>query len=236
MEIEVGDIKADIVFKDIKNVHLSVHPPDGRVTISAPERMELEAVRLFSVSKLAWIKKQQRALRAQDRETPREYIAGESHYLWGQRYLLDVRETTGRVGVEVSASKMRLLVRPGASTGRREAVMARWYRDEIRRVLPALLSIWHKRLDVRGPETFVQHMKTRWGSCNPVTRNIRLNTELAKKPRECLEYILVHELIHLKERKHTERFVKLMDDAMPNWRSLRNRLNNLPVRHEDWKY
>jgi predicted metal-dependent hydrolase len=236
MQVQVGTILADVIFKDIKHVHLSVHPPSGRVTVSAPKRMELETIRLFSLSKLAWIKQQQRELREQGREGPREYVSGESHYLWGKRYLLQVKESPMPASMDLSVSRLKLNV-PGAwGRGRREAYVAAWYRNEIRRELPKRLHHWHEVLGVQPNKVFVQHMKTKWGSCNPKTGNIRLNTELARKPKECLEYILVHELVHLIEPKHGELFVKLMDASLPEWRRLRDRLNELPVRHEDWHY
>jgi predicted metal-dependent hydrolase len=236
MQVQVGNILADVVFKDIKHVHLSVHPPSGRVTVAAPRRMELETIRLFSLSKLAWIKQQQRELREQEREGARDYVSGESHYLWGRRYLLQVKESMTPANIELAASRIKLNIPQTWHKNRREAFVEAWLRNEIRRELLRLLDHWQGVLGVQANRAFVQHMKTKWGSCNPKTGNIRINTELARKPKECLEYIVVHELIHLIESKHGERFVKLMDASLPDWRRLRGRLNQLPVRHEEWVY
>lgn len=235
-QLHLGGIAVDIVFKDIKNVHLSVYPPTGQVRISAPSRMSLDTVRVFAISKLAWIKQQQEKILDQERETPREYLDRESHFVWGTRYLLKVVEQDAAPQVELKPGKMFLRVRRGADEATREAIVAKWYRDQIRTVMPEVLAKWGAILGLQPKRVFVQRMKTRWGSCNPVARTIRINTELAKKPKECLEYIVVHELVHLLEPTHDARFVDLMDQFMPNWRLHRDRLNRLPVRHEDWDY
>jgi len=234
--INLGDITADVVFKDIKNVHLSVYPPDGKVRISAPCRMSLDTIRVFAISKLAWIKQQQKKLREQERETPREYLERESHYVWGKRYLLTISESDEAPGIELRHSRMVLRVRPGTDEEKRQLIVEAWYREQIRKAVPPLIALWEPFLDVRVGRFFVQRMKTRWGSCNPGNGSIRLNTELAKKPRECLEYIVVHEMAHLLEPIHSARFVALMDRFMPDWRLRRNQLNQLPVRHEEWEY
>jgi predicted metal-dependent hydrolase len=235
-QLDLGGIAVDIVFKDIKNVHLSVHPPAGRVRISAPSRMSLDTVRVFAISKLAWIKQQQAKIQDQERETPREYLDRESHFVWGARYLLKVVEEERPARVELRPGKMILSVRPRANDATKEAIVAQWYRDQIRSAVPGLLAKWGGLLGLQPKQIFVQRMKTKWGSCNPVAGTIRLNTELAKKPKECLEYIVVHELVHLLEPTHNARFVELMDAFMPSWRLQRDRLNRLPVRHEDWAY
>ena len=234
--IRLGDIEVDVSFKDIKNVHLSVHPPGGRVSVSAPCRMSLDTVRAFTVSRLGWIKRQQKKLREQERETPREYLDRESHYVWGKRYLLTVREGDRAPSVDLQHSRMVLRVRPGTDGSRRQAVVEGWYRDLIRKAVPPLLSRWQPRLGVKAERFFVQRMRTKWGSCNPGARTIRLNTELAKKPRECLEYIVVHELVHLLEATHNARFIALMDQFMPDWQFHREVLNRLPVPGENWTY
>ncbi len=235
-KISLGEFDADVVFKKIKNVHLSVYPPDGRVKISAPSHMKLDTIRVFAVSRLAWIKRQQRKLREQERETPREFIDRESHYVWGTRYLLTVVEEDAPPRVELRHRVMRLHVRPGTGEEARNAVVSRWLRDQIRAALPELIARWEPRLGVRVNKVFIQHMKTRWGSCNPKAGHIRLNTDLAKKPPECLEYILVHEMAHLIEPTHNDRFVALMERFMPKWKYHRDQLNRLPVRHEEWEY
>jgi predicted metal-dependent hydrolase len=234
--LDLGSVCVDVVRKDIKNVHLSVYPPFGKVRIAAPAWMELDAIRVFAINKLAWIKQQQKKLRAQDRETPREYLERESHYVWGQRYLLQILERDARPSVILSHRHLRLQVRGGSDVKKREVVLADWYRENLKQALPALLSKWEPIIGVRARHCYVQHMKTKWGSCNPVVGNIRLNTELAKKPPECLEYILVHELLHLREPTHNDRFVAAMNKLMPHWRDCREMLNQLPVRNEHWRY
>jgi predicted metal-dependent hydrolase len=224
------------MFKDIKNIHLSVNPPEGKVRISAPYRMSLDTVRVFAISKLAWIKQQQQKLRAQERETPREYLDRESHYVWGKRYLLTISECDQVPTVELSHTHMVLRVRPGTNEAKRQAIVEAWYREQLKQAVPTLLAKWEPVLGVKVDRLFVQQMKTRWGSCNPGKRNIRLNTDLAKKPPECLEYITVHELAHLLEPTHNTRFIALMERFMPNWRLRRDLLNQLPVRHEEWEY
>lgn len=234
--LKLGDITVDVVRRDIKNVHLSVHPPSGRVRIAAPTRMKLDTLRLFAISKLGWIKAQQKALREQERESPREYLDRESHYLWGKRYLLKVVEEDAPAGVHIKGSRLLLYVRPGAGVEKREEVLTRWYRERLKEAAPPIIELWSPRLNVDVERFFVQRMKTKWGSANPVARSVRLNTELAKKPKECLEYIVVHEMIHLIEPTHNERFMRLMDKAMPMWKAYRDILNRLPVRHERWEY
>ena len=235
-QIELGDITVDVVLKDIKNIHLSIHPPTGRVRISAPSRTNLDTIRVFAVSKLGWIKAQQKKLQEQDRETPREYLDRESHYVWGTRYLLEVIEADEAPSVELTHSWMLLRVRPGADESKKEAIVQEWYRDQIKEAVPPLIAKWEPRMGVEIDRFFVQRMKTRWGSCNHKARTIRLNTELAKKPPECLEYIVVHEMAHLLEPTHNQRFVALMDRFMPNWPFYRDQLNQLPVSHQDWTY
>ena len=235
-QLYLGDIAVDVVLKDIKNVHLSVYPPAGRVRISAPSRMSLDTIRVFAISKLDWIRQQQAKLRDQERETPREYLDRESHYIWGKRYLLRVIERDQGPAVALEHSRMILTVRAGTDDAAKEAIVAQWYREQIKAVAPELIANWETILGVSVNRVFVQRMKTKWGSCNPRACTIRLNTELAKKPKECLEYIIVHEMVHLLEQTHNARFVALMDQFMPKWQFCRQRLNRLPVRHADWDY
>ena len=234
--LNLGEIPIEVLFKDIKNVHLSVYPPAGRVRISAPMRMSLDTVRVFAISKLDWIKQQQRKLREQERETPREYLNRESHYLWGKRYLLRVVEADQPPSLEIQHSRLLLRVPPETTEERKQDVVAHWYREQMRAAVPVLIARWTPVMGVAVEDFYVQKMKTKWGSCNPGARTIRLNTELAKKPRECLEYIVVHEMAHLLEPTHNARFIALMDGFMPNWRLRRDQLNRLPVRHEEWRY
>ncbi len=235
-QITLGDLAVDVVLKGIKNIHLSVHPPTGRVTISAPMRMSLDTIRVFAISKLGWIRQQQRKLQDQDRETPREYLDRESHYVWGKRYLLRVIERDRPPSVELKHSRMHLSVRPGTDEAKRQTIVEEWYREQVKRAVPPVIAKWETVLGVKVERWFVQRMKTKWGSCNHRTRTIRLNTDLGKKPRECLDYLIVHELVHLLEPTHNARFVALMDRYLPKWRSCRAALNRLPLRHEAWDY
>ena len=235
-QLKLGDITVDVTLKDIKNVHLSVHPPTGRVRISAPARMNLDTIRVFAISKLGWIKQQQKKLQKQDRETPREYLDRESHYVWGKRYLLTVSESNQAPSVELKHSRMLLRVRPSTDERRRQTIVEGWYREQLKKAVPPLVAKWEPLLGVKVNQFFVQRMKTKWGSCNPAAGNIRLNTELAKKPPECLEYIVVHEMTHLLEPTHNARFRALIDRFMPKWQFYLDQLNRLPVSHEDWGY
>ena len=235
-QLRLGDIAVDVVLKDIKNVHLSVYPPTGRVRISAPRRMKLDTIRVFAISKLSWIKHQQKKIRGQERETPREYLDRESHYVWGRRYLLKVVEEPRAPKVELKHSRMVLTVTPGTNDQTKQEVLASWYREQIRVAVPDLITKWEAVVGVKVQRIFVQKMKTKWGSCNPGARSIRLNTDLAKKPRECLEYIVVHEMVHMLERHHNERFRKYMDRFLPHWLLSREELNRAPLGHETWDY
>lgn len=235
-KLQIGDLAVDVTQKDIKNVHLSVHPPHGRVSIAAPLHLSVSAIRAFAIGKLSWIRQQQRKLQEQERETPREYLDRESHYVWGRRCLLRVVERDTPPSVEWRHHRLVLAVRPGMDEGRRGKVLEAWYRDQLREEAKPLMAEWERRLGVRVDRVFIQRMKTRWGSCNPASHAIRLNTDLAKKPRECLEYILVHELVHLLEPTHNARFVALMGQFLPGWELRRDQLNRLPLRHADWTY
>lgn len=235
-QIQLGDIQVEVVRKNIKNIHLSVYPPHGRVRISAPERISPATLRVFAIGKLGWIKRQQRKLRDQERETPREYIDRESHYVWGRRYLLKIIEVDEAPFVEIGHGRIVLRVRPGTDVDRRREIIEEWQRTLVREAASELFSKWEKRMGLKVRRIFVQRMKTKWGSCNHRRASIRLNTDLASKPRECLEYIIVHEMVHLFEPTHNERFMFLMDKFLPKWRVHREVLNRLPVRHEKWGY
>ncbi|MBC8507625.1 MAG: M48 family metallopeptidase [Chloroflexi bacterium] len=235
-QIKIGGIPLEVVFKDIKNVHLSVHPPTGRIRIAAPECMNLGTIRVYAISKLDWIRKQQAKLQSQQRETQREYIERESHYLWGSRYLLKVNEVEGPPSVTLLHNEILLSVRPNSTCAKREEIISAWYREELRNAVTPMIPIWEKGMGVQVNQLFVQRMKTRWGSCNHNKGNIRLNTELAKKPRVCLEYILVHEMVHMLEPSHNERFTGLMDQFMPQWRHHRDELNQAPLGFVEWEY
>jgi predicted metal-dependent hydrolase len=234
--IELGDIAVDVVLKDIKNVHLSVYPPTGKVRISAPARMSVDTIRLFAISKLGWIKQQQRKLREQERETPREFVGRESHYVWGKRYLLAIAEANHTPVIELTHNRILLHMRPGSDEAKRQQLVEDWYRQQVKTATTELIAKWEPTIGVTVAGFYVQRMKTRWGSCNSLARTIRLNTDLARKPRECLEYIVVHEMIHVLEPSHNEIFQAYMNHFMPDWKHRRQVLNRLPVRHEDWEY
>ncbi len=227
----------EVVRKDIKNLHLGVYPPKGRVRVAAPMRLDDEGVRLAVISRLGWIRRQQESFEQQDRQSQREMVTGESHYFQGRRYRLDVIERDGSPSVELRNNQtMELRVRPGADRDAREALLLGWYRRRLREPLPALLAKWQPKVGVEVAELRIKKMKTRWGTCNIEARRIWLNLELAKKPPACLEYILVHEMVHFLERRHNDRFRDYMDQFMPQWRMHREELNRTPLAHEDWDY
>jgi predicted metal-dependent hydrolase len=232
--IQIGEIEIAMARKDIKHVHLSVHPPSGRVTLVAPKGTRPEVARAYAVSKLSWIRDQQAKLRGQARETPRKFIERESHYLWGRRYLLSVREKEAKPSVRLDHRSIVLTVRPGTSRPKREAVMHDWHKSLLHDALRELIRKWEPRLGVEVAGYFLQHMKTKWGSCNHMARNIRLNTELVKKPKDLLEYVVVHEMLHLIAPTHSEQFLALMSRHYPTWREARAELNELPLASESW--
>ena len=234
--IQLGSLQVEVHRKGIKNVHLSVHPPLGRVTVSAPLEMNLETIRVYVISKLGWIKAQQKQLQGQERESPRDFVERESHYLWGRRYLMKVVEWNAPSKVELEPKAISLRVRPGSGADERRRVVESWYRNQLKVHIPNIIRKWEPRLGVKVFSFGVRRMKTKWGSCTPARSSILLNLELAKKPKACLEYIVVHEMMHLLEPSHNERFQHLMDFHLPNWRLLREKLNRLPIRHENWNY
>ena len=236
VKLELGDLEVEVVQKKIKNTHLSVHPPAGRVRISAPKDLDLETIRLYAISKMGWIRTQQRKLLEQERETPRDFIERESHYVWGKRYLMSVKEKDAPPAVELTPKRLVLYVRPRSTQAARQQVMDRWTRELLRPAVEELIEKWQSKIGVTADGFYIQRMKTRWGSCNSKAHTIRINSELAKKPKECLEYIVVHELIHIHEPTHNERFMVLMNRYMPDWKQRRQLLNHLPIRHEDWAY
>lgn len=227
-----GDLRVEVVRKDIKHLYLSVQPPDGRVRISAPPRLHLDTLRVFTLSKLGWIKQQQQKLRDRARETPQARLDRETHYLWGNRYLLQVIEDEGPACLTRSPGKLLLRVRPGTEEEQRRELLAAWYRQQLEAAAAELITKWEVILGVKVQRLFIRRMKTRWGSCTPARGSIRLNTELAKKPLSCLEYIVVHELAHLIERRHNDRFRSIMDAHLPQWPACRELLNRSPSPHE----
>jgi predicted metal-dependent hydrolase len=235
-QIQLGEIDIRVVRKAIKNVHLSVYPPDGHVHISAPDHMGLDKIRIFAISKLGWIKQQQKKVRAQERETQREFVDRESHYLWGDRYLLVNIPSTEPARVEIKHKQLLLFTQPESTYDRRESLIASWYRDQVRTVASEFVQKWEPVIKVKVRQIFIQKMRTKWGGCRPDRGHIRLNTELAKKPKECLEYIVVHEVVHMIEPHHNKQFTQYMDKLLPHWRHIRGELNRAPLAHEDWEY
>lgn len=235
-QIMLGDIPVDVAQKDIKNVHLSVYPPSGKVRISVPSRMDMDTIRVFAISKLSWIKKQQNKFRSQVRETPRECITRESHYFLGKRYLLKVIQKSAQPEVILRHETIELYVRGNSSIGQKRTVLNDWYRQRLKEIAPQYVSKWEKIMRVKVKEVGIKRMKTKWGTCNRDAKRIWLNLELAKKPIQCFEYIVVHEMVHLLERGHNERFIALMNKFLPQWRAHREELNRFPLSHIDWEY
>ena len=233
--IELGDIVIALTRKAIKNVHLSVHPPDGRVTMSAPSGTRPEIARAYAISKLGWIREQQLRLRGQARETPRQFVERESHYLWGRRHLLTVLERDAKPAAAVDHKRITLYVRPGTDRVKRARLMHDWHKSLLHAFIPSLIRRWEPKIGVKVAAYFLQRMKTKWGSCNRRAGHIRLNTELVKKPRDLIEYVVVHEMLHLLEPTHSERFVALLNKYFPAWREARSELNELPLSDEVWR-
>lgn len=235
-QIKLGDLIVEVELKDIKNIHLSVYPPKGRVRIAAPNRMNLDTIRVYVISKLTWIKQQQKKFREQAREAPREYLTKEGHYFLGQRYLLKVIEHNAPPLVELGHKTIYLYVRPDTDSAKKRAILDEWYRLKLKEILPPMIAKWEKTMGVFCKEFGIKRMKTKWGTCNSDAQRIWVNLELAKKPYECIEYIVVHELVHLLERTHNERFITYMNHFLPEWKQLRVDLNKLPFSHVDWEY
>lgn len=233
--IQLGEISITVTRKDIKNVHLTVHPPDGRVTLAAPTNTRLEVARAYAISKLIWIREQQRKLECQARETPRQFVERESHHVWGRRYLMTVDYQDVKPSVVLSNKRITLVVRPGCSAERRAEVIHEWHKSLLHEVVPPLIQRWERKLKVNVSGYFLQRMKTKWGSCNQAAGNIRLNTELAKKPKDLLEYVIVHEMAHLIEPTHSDRFIAILEEHYPSWREARAELNELPLAAAVWK-
>jgi predicted metal-dependent hydrolase len=236
-KIEVDGLVVNIVRKNIKNLHLAVYPPNGRIRVAAPLRLDDEAVRMAVISRLGWIKRQQTKFKEQERQTAREYVSGESHYFQGGRYRLNVilRDTASQVAIR-NKQFIDLYVRPASTTEHRQRAMAAWYRAYLKETIPGLIIQWEKILGVTVAEWSIKQMKTRWGTCKIETGHIWVNLELAKKSPRCLEYIVVHEMVHLLERLHTDRFRSLMNQFLPQWQLIRDELNREPLAHEDWEY
>jgi hypothetical protein len=233
--LRLGDIVIAVNRKAVKNVHLSVHPPFGHVTLVAPSNTRLEVARAYAISKLGWIRDQQAKLLAQAREKPRQFVERESHYLWGRRYLLTVKYQEVKPSVLLDHKRITQTVRPGSNAEKRAEVMHEWHKSLLHDVVPPLIAKWERKLKVKVTGYFLQRMKTKWGSCNHSAGHIRLNTELVKKPKDLLEYVIVHEMVHLIEPTHSNRFIAILEEHYPTWREARAELNELPLAAEVWK-
>jgi predicted metal-dependent hydrolase len=234
--IQLSEIEIQVTQKEIKNLHLSVYPPEGKVKVSAPHRMSQETIRTFLISKLPWIRKQQKKIQEQPRETAREYLDRETHFFLGQRLLLKLEETKGRQQVIIRPGQMILQMRPSSTKDSREQVVEEFYRHRLREFIEKYIGEYEPRMGVKVADYGIKKMKTKWGTCNQAAKRIWINLELAKKPVNCLEYIIVHEMVHLLERSHNDRFKALMTKFMPKWRNHRDTLNKLPTKHEEWDY
>lgn len=232
--LTVAGLGVDVIYKDIKNLHISVYPPVGRVRVAAPQATGEDTIRLAIVQRLPWIKRQREQLQKADRQSRREMLSGETHYVWGQRFQLDVSRTSGHYRVETKGKTLSVVTPEGTDADGRRSTLDRWYRRELKEAVPALLKKWQAIIDVEVDKVVVRRMKTKWGTCVAHSRTIWLNPELAKKNPRCLEYIVVHELTHLLVRGHGDRFIELMDQFMPDWRSRREELNDAPLAHEEW--
>ena len=230
--IQLGELSIMVTRKDIKNVHLSVYPPDGHVTLVAPLATRLDVARAYAISRLGWIRQQQEKLRVQAREAPRQFIERESHQLWGRRHLLSVAYSDAKPCVSLDHKRIMLNVRPNADAEKRAGVIHEWHKSLLHEVVPGLIEKWETKLNVKVTCYFLQRMKTKWGSCNPRVGNIRINTELVKKPKDLLEYVIVHEMAHLLEPSHNERFTAILNMHWPSWREARSELNALPLSTE----
>ena len=236
-QITVSGVRVQVFRKGIKNLHLGVYPPHGRVRVAAPLRVSDDAVRLAVIGKLGWIKRQRARFEAQPRQSTRERVSGESHYFLGRRYRLRVIKRDAAAGVVLrNTSMLELHVRPETDAGQRNRILQQWYRQQLKELIPPLIEKWQAVLGVAVAEWGVKKMKTRWGTCNIGARRIWLNLELAKKPVQCLEYIVAHELVHLIERNHNDRFVSILEKHLPHWRLHRQELNSAPLAHETWSY
>jgi hypothetical protein len=235
-QIMLGDIRVDVAQKAIRNVHLSVYPPSGRVRISAPLRMDLDTIRVFAISKLSWIKKQQTKFRTQWREAPLDYVTRESHYYLGKRYLLKVIERDAPPQVSIKHETVEMCVRPNTGKKKRQEILDGWYRQRLKEIIPGMIAQYEKMMDVKVADFGIKKMRTRWGTCSRMPKRIWINLELAKKPREHIEYIVAHEMTHLLERRHNEKFVAFMDQFLTKWRFYKEDLNRIPLRHENWNY
>ncbi|MGA7617272.1 MAG: SprT family zinc-dependent metalloprotease [Thermoanaerobaculia bacterium] len=235
-QLSIGGISVAVVRKDIKNLHVGVYPPDGRVRVAAPVTVSDAAVRAAVAGKLGWIKRQRRGFENQPRESAREMVSGETHYYLGRRYRLRVVVENAPRAVSLRGQTMEIRVRPGDDAMRRRELLDEWYREQLRALLPPLLKKWGRKVGAHAEAFGIKRMKTKWGACSVGPRRIWLNLELAKKPVGCLEYLVVHELVHLRFHRHDEQFLALIDRLLPRWKQTRRILNATSLAHAEWKY
>lgn len=234
--LEINNLRVEMIRKNIKNLRLAVYPPDGRIRVTAPMETDDDVIQLFVISKLPWVRKQQKRFLEQDRQSNREMVSGESVYYLGRRYRLRVTEQSGNPKVRIKPRSLELRVPPGSDVGYRNRVLANWYRRELRSRLPELIEKWEPVIGVKVLECKIKQMRTKWGTCNAKAGRIWLNLELIKKPPQCLEYVLIHEMIHLLYRHHDEHFKALMNRCYPLWQSTRDELNQFILKDEQWNY
>jgi len=234
--LQVGGIEAVVLYKPVKNLHLNVLPPVGKVRVTAPQNMNDDAIRTFLATRISWIKKMQAKFKGQERQTPREYVSGETYYFFGKKYKLEVLKTETIPSVEIKGkAKILLTIRTKTNVLKREEIMQSWYRNELRKFLEKVIDKWEKKIGVKTNDWGIRRMKTRWGTCNHKKKNIWLNLELVKKPESCIEYVVLHELLHLIEEKHSEKFTALLNKYMPKWKSEKEELNRLILSYDEWK-
>ncbi len=234
--LDVAGLRIEVVWKAILHLHIAVYPPDGRVRVATPLWVKQDAIRLAVLDRLAWIKRHREKFSNQARQSEREMVNGETHWFQGKKYRLEIREVAGREGVALKGlTTMELAVRPEADAERRRAVLDRWYRKQLKLDIAPLLEKWEAALGVTASSWGVRKMRTRWGSCNPIAKRLWFNLELAKKAPECIELVVVHELVHLVERHHNANFKDLMNQFLPQWPRIRDELNGTPLGHEVWE-
>jgi predicted metal-dependent hydrolase len=226
MQIVVSNIPVEVIRKNIKNMHLSVLPPDGKVRISAPETLTDEAITMFVRTKLGWIKKQQEKFQQQPRQSERQYVSGETLYVWGKQYFLQVEYSYKGNSLVLSGDRAILTVRKESSPKQREIFVNEWYRNLLKQEVAKYLPKWEKITGLYCSSWQSKYMTTKWGTCNPTSKKIWLNLQLAKKPIECLEYVILHELAHLRVHNHGPEFTAILDQYMPYWREHKRRLND----------
>jgi len=234
-KIRVSNLMIDTIKKDIKNIHLGVYPPDGRIRVAAPLKTSNETIRLLILSKKSWIRKQQKKLLNQERQSKREYVSGESHYLFGKRYRLNVIHTDKKPKIEIKKKTyIDFHVSQNLTTKQREKIFENFYRSKITKLVPILAKKWQKKIGVKVSEIKIRKMKTKWGTCNPVGKQIILNLELVKQPQHCIDYVIVHELAHLIEKNHSEKFIDIIEAVLPNWEITKDELNKGPLGYYKW--